>query len=95
MCNFIFIVRYKFRRISISFHVKLIHIFLDEFDCVLRLIQVDTYLTSLFKMKLRKNEEKQNPQSQWNARCFVFNTIHRKKKLAQNNVNHLALYARK
>lgn len=59
MCNFIFVVRYKFRRISISFHVKLIHIFFsDEFDCVLRLIQVDLYLTSLFKMKLHKNEKK-------------------------------------
>lgn len=23
--------------------------------------------------------KKKNPQSQWNARCFVFNTINRKK----------------
>lgn len=46
-------------------------------------------------MKLRKNEEKQNPQSQWNARCFVFNTIHRKKKLAQNNVNHFGFVCEK
>lgn len=96
MCNFIFIVRYKFRGISISFHVKLIHIFLDEFDCVdgvvwFRLICIWRHYLKWNYIKTKR--KKSTISMECTLFCFQHNSP--KKKLAQNNVNHLDLYARK
>lgn len=96
MCNFNFIVRYKFRGISISFHVKLIHIFLDEFDCVDGVVWFR--LICIWRHYLKWNYVKMKRKKIHNLNgmhVVLFSTQFTEKKLAQNNVNHLDLYARK